>query len=174
MNRLRITDQYLDASGISLNNVETLKEYFDLSVSGSKESVSGLPTGVTNSIFTVNWKLNSEKTFGKIYGKIQLDLAAGTTLTNQVLTIPLGFSVKATGSAYYIECGMGQCFTWNATTGSINAVPYVYLDVAADGAVTLRITGLYNNSSVKTRLFIVLPACVYFFYDFGDDISVSS
>lgn len=144
------------------------QEAFNLTIKGSVNTSSGLPTGVTFTGNQVFYALNSDRTIGKIYGVPHFDINSG--FTNTTIVIPLNFSVKATGSQYDILVSRAFAFTWTSVTGQINATVNASIRVASDGAVSLVLPGVYNNSGTKTRLFITLPPCIYFFEDFGDII----
>lgn len=145
------------------------QEAFNLTIKGTVTPNSNLPSGFSYVSGDISYALNSSRSIGKIYGEPIFQLAVGANPST--VTIPLGFSVKATGSSYSIILPRSITYTWDKATGMVNASVVPNLQIASNGSVSLIMSNVTNNSGVITRLFIYAPACIYFFEDFGDVIT---
>lgn len=117
--------------------------------SGDVNTVVQFATDTTNSIF-------------KIYGRISIANLASQTGT---LTITVGQTSLRPATAYTINCGAIVSRIYN--TGITDTVPR-NLTVNTDGSITITDTTTLSSGAI-TNMVVMLPPCLYFNSDFGDE-----
>ena len=122
---------------------------------GSVRSIT-LPSGCTSVQTEIRWKKNRLSNRLWLCGVVVFNITAGTS--GSTLDADLGIRVTPPSTAQRYFIGTAPAFTWNAATGSINAMQYIYLDIDTSGKVSLYSPNIYNNSGVVTRMFITLPS----------------
>ena len=137
----------------ALTGITNISSYLSLSNTGSASIVP--PTGVTVSWGNVLYALNSEGSFGKIYSN-SLEIKVGSTGGTKTIRLS-GINVSEPETAYTMAAGVGFVY------GTTLKTHEVYLRINTDGTVDLRL-----NTNANETIEIFLPACVYFFEDFGD------
>ena len=148
--------------------IANLENYYNFTkntgeVTPTQTSKSGQYDSVT---FDMGYAMNSDYSYGKIYGYISLAIASTNTANH--LYIPTSLKVKnVTGSEYLINPGgFGIKISSTGTVQSNVTTPKI--QISATGVVTIVINNVSDIPGGNIRGSI--PACLFSFVNFGDKI----
>ena len=133
-----------------------LQRYITLSDSGSA-TVTMSGGSITASSTSVNYALNADGTYGKVYGRIRY-----TCNTAGSQTITLAIPSLGVSSQFTIAFG---CYFYVSTAQGFTIINARDLTVNTNGTITITMPDTVGNGSVVT---VWLPPCIYYFTDFGD------
>lgn len=146
--------------GLAFSNGQLSSYDFNLTDTGMINNTDYTYTGVINAASSgIRYALNSDKSIGKIYGTITATM--GTITQTTLSSIKTGLRVAAPSTAY--DIAVGEFYRHSDMTSGANGI---FIGVASDGEISIKFNALASASG-KTLL-IALPACPYFFKDFGD------
>lgn len=132
-------------------------------------NASGASVGVTGAISKVNiqWALNEDGTYGKIYGTfilVNCTIPSGTFARIPANTIPI---VKPS-AAYNIDCaGVSAVVRGTSPNYTMTRLIASYFRINPNGAIDISLTPT-EGSTPATQVTTFLFPCVYYFEDFGD------
>lgn len=145
-----------------ITNLNALEDKFDLVDTGETRPFTVI-SGASNTgviAHKIRYALNDDKTVGKIYGFLRLKNVVGTGGRIEYLT---DLQVADVDTAYVIHGIFGQAL-WG---GSWKPLMNPYITVNINGTVGL---SFIADTAAQTydEIILELPACIYFFDDFGD------
>ena len=145
-----------------ITNLNALEDKFDLVDTGEVGQLA-IWTGANNTgivAHSIRYALNEDKTVGKIYGFLRLKNVVGT---GGRISYSTGLHVAEVDTAYVIHGIFGQAL-WG---GSWKPLMNPYITVSEHGVVGL---SFIADTAAQTydEIVLELPACLYFFDDFGD------
>ena len=111
---------------------------------------------------TVYKAFNADGTIGKVYGTIMFSVAS--TITDGAVDLDTGFVVSAPATAYYIYTGC-NCMTRGAGEAQVYLPTSLYIDTSGHVYLHWYLTKSANEGK---NYLAQIPACIYFFKDFGD------
>lgn len=140
------------------NSTGKISSYdFNLTDTGVISTATGTDIDMTGG--SLCKALNAEGSIGKIYGRVLMKTATTIGTAGQKY-IDSGFIVEAPATQYFILTG------GLALTSTFDTQRDVFIRVRTDGHVEV---GIYVATTDANKTFYVyLPACIYFFKDFGD------
>lgn len=144
----------IDASMIRQGGVARSKELAFTNNAKFTPTVTGGTMGNINDMY---YALNASGTAGKIYGRFRFTATSSTqtvTFSIGALNVPSQFTIA--GACYYNTIGTGGYDVINARD----------MVVRTNGTCTITF-----NVTVGESVTMWLPACIYFFNDFGDELS---
>lgn len=154
------------SDGIDFDTSTGIIKTYDLNLNENLTKVMNTCTYDSNIIAsissdTLNFAFNGDRSIGKVYGYFNFTFTSNLS-TYQLYTIGTGIKVPAPAAAYNIIVGAyGFCASWDAPNCPLT------LRIASDGEILI---GVYASSARNGKNFQVgLPACLYFFKDFGDN-----
>ena len=151
--------------GLKISNTGVLSSQdFDLTTTGSIAYTAYTDANVSIRPWSeLFYALNTDKTIGKIYGNIAY--IAGTIGSNTWMDLETPITVKAPDTAYDIVPGT-YAFGNGGYAGTNRKVK-----LTIDTAGKVHIKAELQPSDSTNAFDLPLPACLYFFEDFGDDPS---
>ena len=132
-------------------------------------NASGAPVGVTGAISNVNiqWALNEDGTYGKIYGTfilVNCTIPSGTFARIPANTIPIG----KPSALYNIDCaGVSAVVRGTSPNYTMTRLIASYFRINPNGSIDISLTPT-EGSTPATQVTTFLFPCVYYFEDFGD------
>ena len=132
-------------------------------------NASGATVGVTGAISKVNiqWALNEDGTYGKIYGTfilVNCTIPSGTFARIPANTIPIG----KPSAVYDIDCaGVSAVVRGTSPNYTMTRLIASYFRINPNGAIDISLTPT-EGSTPATQVTTFLFPCVYYFEDFGD------
>lgn len=132
-------------------------------------NASGASVGVTGAISQVNiqWALNEDGTYGKIYGTIILvncTIPSGTFARIPANTIPIG----KPSAVYNIDCaGVSAVVRGTSPNYTMTRLISSYYRINPNGTIDITLSPT-EGSTPATQVTTFLFPCVYYFEDFGD------
>ena len=132
-------------------------------------NASGASVGVTGAISKVNiqWALNEDGTYGKIYGSVILvncTIPPGIFARIPANTIPIG----KPSAAYNIDCaGVSAVVRGTSPNYTMTRLISSYFRINPNGAIDITLSPT-EGSTPATQVTTFLFPCVYYFEDFGD------
>lgn len=151
------------ADQINKFNLSNSSSSTNLTPSTTWAASSGVATmGSISSSYPIRWALSSDRTVGKVYGQLRITNLVGS---GGRIWLQTPIVVYSTGSYYDIVGCMSGTYWRN--TGDWGAISNPYLRVGASGGVYLSFIAS-NSASTYSTIELNLPACLYFFRNFGD------
>ena len=147
-------------NGLSFNSGALSSYDFNLTNAGTVAmNTLTKPTGISSMSGTFRYALNSDKSIGKLYG--YLSFTAGTISSNTPCDIDTGVIVSVPASEYTIVTGQLGIAGDGSGTGF-----GCQFTIKTNGHVHIAFT--LTASQSNKQYWVMLPACIYFFKDFGD------
>ena len=146
--------------GIAFDTATGKLSSTDFNLTTTGDAISGCTSTAFSSISgNLFYALNSDKSIGKIYGRLLGTAGTITTAGNYVINTTI--KVASTGVGYIIRYG------GIALSTTFDYMSDGYISINAYGDVSI---GIYLTPSESgKRISWFLPACIYFFKDFGDN-----
>lgn len=132
-------------------------------------NASGASVGVTGAISKVNiqWALNEDGTYGKIYGTfilVNCTIPSGTFARIPANTIPIG----KPSAVYDIDCaGVSAVVRGTSPNYTMTRLISSYYRINPNGTIDISLSPT-EGSTPATQVTTFLFPCVYYFEDFGD------
>ena len=132
-------------------------------------NASGASVGVTGKISNVNiqWALNEDGTYGKIYGTfilVNCTIPSGTFARIPANTIPIG----KPSALYNVDCaGVSAVVRGTSPNYTMTRLIASYFRINPNGAIDISLSPT-EGSTPATQVTTFLFPCVYYFEDFGD------
>lgn len=156
-----VADGTAQAAATNANTAKTeadaLTRY--LAITQNAKITPTISGGTVGNINDLRYALNADGTLGKIYGRYRF---TANTTGNVTLTLPVPALTVA--NQFTIT---GACFYATLNDGSYNIINARDMVVNTNGNCVIT----FANLSVGETVTVWLPACLYFFTDFGDVIN---
>lgn len=145
------------------NNAQKDVNYFDITRTGNlTNSAFTVPAGAAFEEGNMQYALNTEGTYGKLYGNVLVRNVTGGS--NNTVTIKAGY-VPFTPPSKSFNLNFTAIVLSYSDATKVNRVSVPNVSVNADGTIVMTIPSTVNANDYVNFIFIAVPI---YFHDFGD------
>lgn len=154
VNAINEVDANADAAQTAINNTV---RYFTLTDYGSITPTASSAGTIVADKTNMNYALNADGSYGKIYGRVRYTSSANTAVT---ITLPIA-NLATPDTAFTISSGAWYVVSISGSYQVMNS-----LDITVNTNHSASITVPAQPSAAIVTVW--LPPCIYYFTDFGD------